>query len=95
MAQRSEAQWLSHHNQEDETGKHKSLRYISRGAHADANEPPRYINEGTHSHRTSNGLLLREPFPPVATSVQRHLEPIHLLNRDRQAWCEEGSVMDN
>ena len=77
--------------------KHKSLPYVARGTHVDENEPPlpkpmgvqqgtgiSFPHQRTHSPRISNALLSREPFPPVAASVQRRQEPIHLLNRDRE-----------
>jgi hypothetical protein len=77
--------------------KHKPLQYVSRGAHADENEPPlpkpmgvqqgigiSFPHQHTHSPRISNAPLSREPFSPVTASVQRRLEPIHPLNRDRE-----------
>ncbi|KAF8549494.1 hypothetical protein OG21DRAFT_1515164 [Imleria badia] len=75
----------------------KSLQSASRVAHVDENEPllpkPKGVQQGigisfprqrTHSPRISNALLPRDPFSPVAASVQRRLEPSHLLNHARQ-----------
>lgn len=77
--------------------KHPSLPSVSRGLHADENEPsfatPIGVQRGigisfprqrTHYPRISNALLSREPSSPAAASVQRRAEPSHLLNRTRE-----------
>lgn len=77
-----------------------SLQSIPRGAHVDENEPPLpkppsvqqgitgilFPRQRTHSPRISNAILSREPFSPVATSVQRRMEPskYNLPNRTRE-----------
>ena len=75
----------------------KSLQSLPRGAHVDENEPPlakppgvqqaigiSFPRQRTHSPRISNAFLSREPFSPVATSVQRRMELNNFPNRTRE-----------
>lgn len=78
--------------------KHKSSQSTSRGVPVDENKPPlpnlpigvqrgigiSFPRQRTHSSRISNAFSPREPFSPVAASVQRRLEPSHLVHRVRQ-----------
>lgn len=72
----------------------KYLQSVSRSAHVDENEPPPSKSKGvqqgigisfprqrTYSPRISNALLPRDPFSPVAASVQW---PSHPFNHARQ-----------
>lgn len=93
-------------------GNHRSSQSLSRGAHVDENEPPppkrpgvpqgigiSFPRQRTHSPRISNVSLSREPYSPVATSVQRRVQasklPIRTREGDKQTSSHPVASVDS